>query len=108
MSKHRTFVERALAGEVLDLGTIDDEIDQWHSAPGSMSLPKWLGMTDAEYQLFVERPEALKIILMARRYGQDLHSLLKATDNAVALAARGASAAEATLVRDWLAKTGRL
>lgn len=108
MSEHRTFVSRALAGEILDLEAIDDEIDRWHGASTSMSLPEWLGLSDDEYALFVEKPEALAVILMARRHDQPLREFLAMVDGPMALAARGAKPAEVESIRAWLKSTGRL
>ncbi len=109
MSSRQTFVERALAGDVLDLGAIDDEIAAWHESDCELSLHAWLGLTSEEYDLFAERAESLRVILAARRSGQDLRSLLRATDrDSSALAGRGASLSELARVREWMQKTGRL
>lgn len=109
MSNHKTFVERVLRGEVFDLAAIDDEIDTWHDTQPNCSLADWLGMSHDEYALFVEKPEFLRTILMARMHGIDLNKLVMATNNSnMALAARGASAAEFEAIRQWLQQTGRL
>ena len=109
MSERKTFMKRVLDGEVLDLGCIDEEIARWHDTPEEISMSSWLGMTDEEYGLFVERPDALRVILMARKYGRDLRELLRAVDsNATSLAARGASEADVANIRKWLEQTGRI
>ena len=107
MSEHRTFVERALAGEISGLD-IDDEIERWHESAGGESLAAWLGMSDEEYQLFVEQPDALGLILNARRQGRGIRELLGDSDDGVALAASGIPAAEVRRNRAWLQRTGRL
>ncbi len=69
---------------------------------------EWLGLTEEEYSLFVEKPEALRAILNVRRTGADLFQVLAANDNAFALAARGADTKEAEQIVSWLKQTGRL
>ena len=107
MSRHLTFVERALAGQISAL-SIDDEIDRWHESAGGKSLAAWLGMSDEEYQLFVEQPDALGLILSARRQGRGIRELLCDSDNGVALAASGIPAAEVRRIRAWLRRTERI
>lgn len=111
MNSHKTFVSRVLSGEIYNLGKIDEEIDLWHQpgTPGAdCELHEWLGLTEPEYALFVEKPEALKVILHARKYGSDLFAVLASNDNAVRLAARGADPVEAAEIVAWLQQTGRL
>jgi hypothetical protein len=109
MSERRTFVDRALAGDVYDLGTIQADIDAWHDAPeDEVSLNEWLGLTKHEYALFVEQSSALGPILSARKYGLDLATFLQVTEDAVPLAARGGSAEETAKLVAWLKKTGRI
>jgi hypothetical protein len=67
-------------------------------------MTKW---TEGEYALFVERPEMLSAILMARRYGIDLIQLVDAGE-AYALAARGIDAAQLTALVGWLRRTHRM
>lgn len=68
MSKSEaTFVEKCLSGEAC-ADQIDDYIDRWHEGTGSGELHKFLGFTEAEYALWVERPEALSQILDARKH----------------------------------------
>lgn len=64
---HKTFIQRLLEGEVVD---VDDEIEAWHSGPDS-GVPLWefLGMTEAEYQTFIEIPDSIPLIIASRRFG---------------------------------------
>ena len=73
-----------------------------------MPLYEWLGLTPDEYQLYVEKPSAIRIILAARHHNRSLKELLSAKDSTSLIAARGASAAEVTELRKWLKATGRL
>ena len=108
MSSRRSIVERFLSGEGCDLTKIDDEIGAWHEADTTVPLHEWLGLTSDEYQLYVEKPVSIRIILAARQHNRSLKELLSARDSPKLIAARGASAAEVTELRKWLKATGRL
>jgi hypothetical protein len=67
-----TFMCHVLAGDVVDPeNQIDDWIDRWHEDEfeqlSKVSLHAFLGMTQEEYSLFVERPELLRSIIIARQ-----------------------------------------
>ncbi|GAA3145055.1 hypothetical protein [Streptomyces echinatus] len=105
-SQEATFVDRVMSGQAL-LMDIDDYVDEWHDSSDDLGpLHQFLGLTDVEYSLWVERPESIRFIIAARRTGvtpqraQDLSS--------VALAARAKDDSEAAGVLDWLIKTGRV
>ena len=108
MSRKRAIVERFLSGEECDLSRIDDEIDAWHEADTTVPLHEWLGFTPDEYQLYVEKPVSICVILAARHHNRSLKELLAAKDATSLIAARGASVAEMTALRKWLKATGRL
>jgi hypothetical protein len=111
MSEKQTFVELALAGEILDPeNEIDNFIDDWHEAGGAgTTLHEWLGFDRQEYAVFVERPRLLRAILMARRNGLPLKATLSfASDDTTQLAARGVPPEEIPGIRRWLERTGRL
>ena len=108
MSRKRSIVERLLSGEEYDLTRIDDEIDAWHEADTTIPLHEWLGLTQDEYQLYVEMPASIRIILAARHQNRSLKELLTGNDANSFIAARGASVEEMTALRKWLKATGRL
>jgi hypothetical protein len=108
MSKKRSIVERLLSGDECDLTRIDDEIDAWHEADTTMPLHEWLGFTPDEYQVYVEMPASIRIILAARGQNRSLQELLAANDATSLIAARGTSVEEMTALRKWLKATGRL
>lgn len=108
MSRKRSIVERLLSGDECDLTRIDDEIDAWHEADTTMPLHEWLGFTPDEYQLYVELPASIRIILAARHQNRSLKELLAENDANSLIAAQGASVAELTALRKWLKATGRL
>lgn len=105
--QHIPFVERVLAGDVLDLSEIDDDIEAWHTSDTSKPLHEWLGMEHSEYALYVENASFLPYILQARALGQTVETIL-AIARLPALAARGASAAEIAQLTQWLRNTNRL
>jgi len=77
-------VERALKGRIVDVDEeVDNEISRWHASDSKLKLHDWLGMTRDEYALFVEQPEALRLILAGRK-----HRVGAATDLLGALAVR--------------------
>src|SRR6266478_5369699 len=108
MSSKRSIVERLLSGEECELSRIDDEIDAWHEADTTIPLHEWLGLTADEYQLYVEKPASIRVILAARHQNRSLKELLDAKDATSFIAARGASPAEVTELTNWLKTTGRL
>lgn len=68
----RTFMDRALAGEIADLDTaMLDEIDRWHERPDDGTVGNaihlWLGMTWQEFARWVEHPDQLAAILEERK-----------------------------------------
>jgi hypothetical protein len=87
---------------------IDDYVDRWHEGDDSESLHDYLGFTPEEYSLWVEQPQALRLIIAARERGIPvLRMVEEAHDHA--LAARGGlSERDARAVRTWLLETGRL
>jgi hypothetical protein len=79
-----TYMDVLLRGEIL-MQDIDDFIDAWHDAPegsvaSSMSLAEYLGMTEDEYQLWVEHPSSLRFIAATHRAKQPVGALLASRD----------------------------
>lgn len=110
MSERCTFVDLALSGEILDPDAeADDFVEKWHASSTTLSLAEWLGFRDEEYALFVEKPQFLRAILMARRNDISLREAVAvARDGAVRLAARGVPPEDIPKIRAWLEQTGRL
>lgn len=111
MFDESTFIERCLSGNAL-LDDIDDFVDAWHDDVGGQdqTLSEFLGMTELEYEMWVERPSSLRLILFMRKNGvahdspEQIH--LATADRR--LAARGASPDEVADVVDWLRATKRI
>ncbi len=70
----KTFLELVLAGEV-HRDDIDDFVDRWHNDDAPCSLAQFLGMSDAEYALWVEKPSALDLIIQAHAAGMRLEKI---------------------------------
>lgn len=87
---------------------IDEEIDAWHEADTTVPLHEWLGLAPDEYQLYVEKPASIHIILAARRQDRSWRELFAANDTTSLIASRGATPAEVKELREWLKATGRL
>ena len=70
----KTFLELVLAGEV-QREDIEDFIDHWHEGEPACSLAEFLGMSDAEYGLWVEQPTTLELIIQAHIVGMRLEKI---------------------------------
>lgn len=111
MSSTPTFIDECLAGHALATDA-DNWVDAWHDAPeespiSGTTLPAYLGMDEAEYALWVERPESLRFIIAGRRAGAP-PAVAEMLGGVVAAAARAEDDAEAVNVIQWLKETGRL
>lgn len=53
-----SFMQQYRAGKIT-ASAIDDFIDQWHTGKSTDSLPDFLGMTQVEYQAWLEDPDTL-------------------------------------------------
>jgi len=104
----KSFVERCLAGEAL-ADEIDDYIDLWHSGDGEPieSLAQFLGFTDLEYRLWVEKPHFLEFILNSKRRNIPLEKC-ELSEGSYSIAARGFSAEDAEELNEWFKKSGEL
>lgn len=93
-----------LSGEALS-EEIYDYIARWHRADTTMEVNEYLGMTDDEYLLWLEKPEMLNYIIFARKHGI---TVIDALQNAETIAARAESQGKAQKLMGWLRKTGRI
>lgn len=67
----KTFLEMAVMGQI-ELDRIEDFVDRWHESNAQCNLPAYLGMTEDEYALWVEKPESLELIIQAHVEGMCL------------------------------------
>lgn len=101
-----TFMEQLLDGRAF-LDEVDDWVDEWHDGDSGDRLSAFLGMTEEEYALWVEKPSALRLIAAARERNERVEDLLEHFDE-LTVAARGADPREVEAIRRWLRETGRL
>jgi hypothetical protein len=108
MSRRETFMELVLAGEVVQ-DEIDDFIDLWHEdRTATGHLHDFLGMTRDEYNLWVEQPGSLRLILAAREEDAPLYEAIERYAALEPVAARAADPEAAMVVLKWLRETGRI
>jgi hypothetical protein len=101
------YVQDVLSGDAL-WTEIEDYVEQWHSSESAKSpIADFLGMTQGEYDLYVEQPTSLRLILAAHELDEPVESLVQRSDEHL-VAARGLGQQEAEKVRRWLQHTGRL
>jgi hypothetical protein len=102
------FISACVKGRA-HLGKIDDYIDAWHEgkAGANLELHELLGMSTDEYALWVERPEVLPFVVIARRTGKSVQDIILEAEHQP-MAARASSAAESRQLHDWLLATHRL
>jgi len=104
--KTATFIEDCLEGEAA-LEDIHEWIKVWHQSGGHRPIHEYLGMKEAEYALWVERPQVLHFIVSSHREGISLKEALKIAA-AKPSAAREGSSSAARQILSWLQETGRL
>lgn len=80
-----TFLQLCLRGEAL-MAEVDDYVAKWHQSRGAGSISEFLGFTQDEYALWVERPEILRHIIYARRNGVSLEEAISASKTVAARA----------------------
>lgn len=66
-SNSKPFIELCLDGEK-SIDEIDDFVDEWHDSDNKQSLSEFLGMTNDEYALWIEKPEILSDLIHARKH----------------------------------------
>ncbi len=96
------FIIDCINGDAL-LSEVDDYIDSWHDSDSNMPLHEFLGMTKAEYALYVEDEKYLATIITARREKRDIKQIIKSQ---VAMAARSDNQAKSERLQRWLRNEG--
>lgn len=99
------FVSLCTTGECA-ASEIYDFVGRWHASDSNSSLAAYLGMTDDEYGLWVERSDALELILLARRKTTSV-GLAVYLDSPIAESARIAASGFQESLLNWLKSTGR-
>ena len=100
-----SFLEKVLAGKAL-AEDIDSYVEDWHESSTRQTLPAFLGMTDDEYALWVEQPEALSQIIYSRRFNRKPRNSQELWGEIHLLAARSQSQHDASVLKKWLESKG--
>ena len=101
MSKGLTFLKLCLRGNTAP-DAIDRFVDRWHDTRGALPLHEYLGMTKEEYALWVQVPDALSYILVARRRGVSLRKIVAEGCGALQEDARAADPSVRRRLEQWL------
>lgn len=102
----RTFVEKCLMGKA-GMEDIELYVEKWHKSESDLTLPAYLGMSNKEYALWVEKPEILQYIFFSRKHEKSIKKVIE-EQNELPYAARASTSQEAEEILEWLEKTGRL
>ncbi|MBI3119607.1 MAG: hypothetical protein HYZ00_13010 [Candidatus Hydrogenedentes bacterium] len=70
----RTFLDMVISGNAHPKD-IDEFVDRWHEGRESGTLAEALGMSEDEYALWVQKSDALGLIIEARAAGMRLEKL---------------------------------
>lgn len=95
------FIEKCISGDALSF-EIDDYIDNWHNSDSELELHEYLGMTKAEYSLFVDDESYLGVIINAHMTHEDIGTVVES----LAMAARSDDQAKANKLERWLKDEG--
>lgn len=98
-----TFISQCLAGDAT-VDEIDSYVENWHSDKTKYKLAQYLGLSDSEYAIWVEKPESIYFILHSRKRGIPLEKTLEEQSSAGNIAAR---ATDARKVLKWLKERKR-
>jgi hypothetical protein len=99
-----SFIDLAVAGKV-PLDNIDEFVEAWHKKPGRKSLHDFLGLSEAEYSLWVRDPDSLSYIVRARHEKLPLEKII--SDN-YQMAARAEDRGKVNRLKQWLQEQGKL
>jgi hypothetical protein len=101
-----TFIDECLAGRARP-EDIEDFVEAWHESDSDKSIERFLGMSEDEYALWVEKPRSLAFILYSRRCRVPLQRAIEDASE-MRMAARGATRESARELQAWLRRTGRV
>lgn len=104
MSDDQSFIDRVLDGSVLT-SEIDDFVKAWHEGHSAEELHEFLGMSEEEYDLWVDSPDFLELIIYSRVSQTPLAEI--ANDNFLEKERVAARANEVWMVdrlKQWIAR----
>ena len=96
-----SFIDLAVAGTVA-LDDIDDFVAAWHAKPGSKSLHDFLGLSEAEYSLWLRDPDTLPYIVKARNERLPLQKVVNDSYQQFQLVPRPECRVKAKRLKQWL------
>lgn len=95
-----SFIDQCLSGDAI-IDEIEDFIGAWHDGSSELSLHEYLGMLRDEYELFLNSPESLPLIVASRKTGDPVARYVN--DNVMTkLAARSAEPNKIRRLQAWL------
>ena len=71
-----SFIARCLQGELLT-EEIDNWVEQWHQSDSELSLAEYIGMTEEEYNAWLQDDAILPYIIQARKDGLPLETVVE-------------------------------
>lgn len=92
------FVIDCIQGDALT-SEIYDYIDAWDSSDSNLPIHQYLGMTEAEYALFVEDEDYVDLIITAHKQKEDIRTIV---ESQFAIAARADNHIKAGRLEMWL------
>lgn len=109
MSK-KNFIQKCLDGEILSIDIqdeFDDAVDSWHEHKKTQELHEFLGLSLEEYELIIEKPESLKIVIFLHENRLSLNQSAPFLTGDK-LAARGCDSQTGLEILKWLKKKGKI
>jgi hypothetical protein len=105
MPETHRFLDRLIAGTV-DPAEIDEFVEKWHDSQSTEELHDYLGMSAAEYSLWLENPDMLTLICAARRRGQPLDQAVSEKLPGFRATEPSAGGPKVKSVESWLRRQG--
>jgi hypothetical protein len=96
------FIDRCLTGNAL-LEEVDDFVDEWHRGSGKGTLREFLGMSESEFSLWINDPDVLPYVILARREERPFEDVVN--DHyygSTRLAARSDQSQKTRHLKEWL------
>jgi hypothetical protein len=103
----KSFINLSLEGKVL-LDEVDDFIDAWHKNPGDQPLHQFLGMSHAEYSLWLLDPDTMPIIIKARHEQLPLTAVVHDYYRTLRSAGRPEDSLKVRRLGQWLEQNAEL
>ena len=103
MSERQSFLSLALSGKAMT-DEIDDYVDLWHEQPMGLSLHDYLGMNREEFNLWLDEPDMLPLIITSRKTNRSLDLIANDNLDEMRLAARANHTNMIPRLQAWLVR----